>query len=109
MPTAPNATGYFYWVSTAGSGTIGTTEPVWPTVPGQTTLPDSNGVVWTCIDNVNAIYATLPPANTQALPNPVGSKTKMNYDSTLGDGAGGVFEGEFGIIWMTPRVGLTQP
>lgn len=48
VPTTPNATGFFYQCSTAG--TSDGTEPTWGTVPGQTTQDGS--VVWTCIATI---------------------------------------------------------
>ncbi len=47
--TALVATGLYYSCTAAGSGTIGSTEPTWPTTIGASTTPDSNGVVWTAI------------------------------------------------------------
>jgi phage tail sheath gpL-like len=46
VPTVPN--GYYYKVTTAGSGTTGTVQPTWPTTIGTATSADSNGVIWTC-------------------------------------------------------------
>lgn len=43
-PTAPN--GYVYEVTNAGTGTTGAAEPAWPTTIGDSTTPDSHGVVW---------------------------------------------------------------
>jgi phage tail sheath gpL-like len=42
------ANGYYYKVTTAGSGTTGVSAPTWVTTIGSTTSADSNGVVWTC-------------------------------------------------------------
>lgn len=44
VPTAPNVTGYQYQCTTAGK--TGTTEPLWPTVVGQTVT--DGAAVWTC-------------------------------------------------------------
>ncbi len=46
VPTIAN--GFYYKVTTAGSGTTGAAQPTWPTTPGTATTADSNGVVWTC-------------------------------------------------------------
>jgi phage tail sheath gpL-like len=46
VPTVAN--GYYYKVTTAGSGTTGVSQPTWVTTIGSTTSADSNGVVWTC-------------------------------------------------------------
>jgi hypothetical protein len=113
-PTVNN--GYFYKVTNAGSGTIGTTQPSWPVpTPGNptpSTAADSNGVVWTLAGQINAIFVTMPASATQALPNPYGSSlTLLYYDVTVDDNAvpPDIFETEFGTITLTPRVGLTQP
>lgn len=46
VPTVAN--GFVYKVTTVGSGTTGGVQPTWPTVIGQATTPDANGVVFTC-------------------------------------------------------------
>jgi phage tail sheath gpL-like len=73
-PTVAN--GFYFKVTTAGSGTIGTSEPTWTTTIGSSTVADSNGVIWTCwgtisgtgiatlgggvtADNVTAALATI--------------------------------------------------
>ena len=43
-PTTPN--GYAYWCTTAGTSD-GSTEPTWPTTPGDTI--NDNGIVWECL------------------------------------------------------------
>ena len=54
--TLPVGAYYYYKVSNAGSGHIGTVEPTWPTTVGATTTPDSNGVVWTCTGLAGASF-----------------------------------------------------
>jgi hypothetical protein len=52
QPSTPNATNRYIYRCTARSGdykTHGTTEPVWPTTPGETIV--DNNVTWTCDAN----------------------------------------------------------
>lgn len=71
QPTVAN--GYYYKVTTAGSGTIGSAQPTWPTTLGATTTADSNGVVWTC-------WGTLSGAGIATLG---GGATADNYTNAL--------------------------
>jgi hypothetical protein len=108
-PTAANATGYFYKVSAAGAGNIGTTQPSWPTVLGDTTTADSNGVVWTCVGQINQATITMPGSATQVLPNPTGASTRLSYDVIDSPGDGTTWQTEMGFFQMTARVTLTEP
>jgi hypothetical protein len=101
--------GYFYRVANAGTGHIGTSQPTWPTVVGQSTTPDSNGVVWTCAGAWNACTGTMPPSVTQSLPNPVGSDMPLLYDVVIKDPAGNIWQHEAGELLMTWRATLGQP
>lgn len=106
MPSPQN--GCFYSVTNAGSGNVGSTAPAWPIVVGQVTLPDSNGVVWTCAGFVNQCTITMPASATQALPNPTHGSLLLLADIVDNDGAGGVWQPEaFGIV-MTARVTLGE-
>lgn len=60
VPTTPN--GFYYSVSNTGSGTFGAFEPTFPTVIGATTLPDANGVIFTCAGQTFAGGARLVAA-----------------------------------------------
>jgi phage tail sheath gpL-like len=71
VPTVAN--GYYYKVTTAGSGTTGSAQPTWPTTIGTATTADSNGVVWTC-------WGTLSGAGIVTLG---GGATADNYTNAL--------------------------
>ena len=98
IPTTANATGLYYTVTNAGSGTMGAAQPTWPIVVGASTAPDANGVVWTCTGSL--LYASTiavtgfatEPAVGHAIVLQHGStSSRMAYDVLAITGSGGSY------------------
>ena len=77
VPTVAN--GFYYKVTTAGSGTTGVSQPTWPTTVGTATSADGNGVVWTCW----GILETVGAATGTSLGGGTGLETYTSLLSTL--------------------------
>ena len=103
--------GYTYKVTAvSGTGTSGATEPVWPTVIGNTVIdnPGANQITWTCIDYSGVVLPAAFPDAYYNAGQPQTVTVSASAATSVIDGSSAVYYIQLGNVDPTATLHAVQ-